>query len=98
MGRVRPLESRLSRFLADLTRGIMDFHLETVGFSGCYLHDPLAVGLAIDPTFCEIREAFVRITDEGQTIADPHQRPNARVCTQVDAARFVRFFLDRVTG
>lgn len=94
---IHPRGTKLSRFLTDVTRGVMGYHLETVGFHGCYLHDPLAVGLAIDPSFCEIKEAYVRIETEGRTVADFHQTPNARVCMEVDAPRFLRFFLDRVT-
>lgn len=98
---IHPLGTRLSQFIADVTRGIVDYHMRTEGFPGCYLHDPLAVGIAIDPSFCGTREAFVQVvtegTDAGKTVARP-TLPNARVCTEVDAARFVRFFLDRVTG
>ena len=99
---IHPLGTKLSRFIADVTRGIVDYHMRTEGFPGCYLHDPLAVGVAIDPTFCEMKHAFVRIETEGliagKTVAGFEQPPNARVCMEVDAARFVRFFLDRMRG
>ena len=98
---IRPLGTKLSRFLADITEGIMRYHAEAEGLAGCYLHDPLAVGIAIDPSFCQIEETFVRVETDGmeagRTVADSQQPPNARVCTEVDSARFVRFFLDAVT-
>ena len=106
---IHPLGTKLSRFITDLTRGYIDYHMQTEGFPGCYLHDPLAVGLAIDPSFCGMQEAFVQIETEssitmGMTVADlrPNplttEPPNARICTEVDVTRFFRFFLDRIKG
>ena len=106
---IRPLGTKLSRFVADVTQGILDYHMRAAGFSGCYLHDPLAVGVAMDPTFCGIKEAFVQIETRpgitvGMTSADfppdplATQPPNAQVCMEVDSARFIRFFLERMRG
>ena len=100
---IHPLGTKLSRFIADVTHAILEYHAVSAGFSGCYLHDPLAVGVAIDPTFCAIKEAFVQVETVpcitlGMTTMDLEEPPNARVCTGVDSARFVRFFLDRVKG
>jgi inosine-uridine nucleoside N-ribohydrolase len=105
--RIEPLNTRLSGFITDLTRGYIHYHMETEGFVGCYLHDPLAVGIAIDPTFCIMRPAFVQVEIEspltmGMTVSDLRPRPltayppNAQVCTRVDAARFIEHFLHRI--
>lgn len=45
--------TELGAFMADMT----DFYMEAYrnfrpGIAGCALHDPLAVGLAIDSSFC----------------------------------------------
>lgn len=106
---IRPLGTRLSRFIGDLTHRYIEYHMETEGFPGCYLHDPLAIGVAIDESFVGMREGHVEIETEGvaatgMTVCDLRPNPvipkppNARICTEVDAGRFFRFFLDRIKG
>ncbi|MHB0913348.1 MAG: nucleoside hydrolase [Armatimonadota bacterium] len=93
-------------FIADLTREYIAYHAME-GVSGCYLHDPLAVGYAIDPTLCGVQEGFVQVetagaATTGMTVCDLRARPvephpaNARICTSVDAPRFLRLFLSRI--
>lgn len=106
---VEPHGTRLSQFIADLTLGYIRYHMETEGFPGCYLHDPLAIGYAVDPTFCGTHQGHVEIETNspltmGMTVSDLRPRPltaqppNARICTQVDVDRFVGFFLGRISG
>jgi purine nucleosidase/pyrimidine-specific ribonucleoside hydrolase len=106
---VRPLGTRLSEFLADLTHGYIEYHVATEGFSGCFLHDPLAVGVAIDESFARMRDGHVEIETEGRvttgmTVCDLRPNPvipkppNACICVEVDVPRFIRFFLDRIKG
>jgi len=93
------------RFLVDATRKYMQFYLSDQGHDGCYLHDPLAVGVAIDSSFVttETMRIYVETAGKvttGMTLSfrhptqDPAKRdaPNATVCTAVDATRFLRFF------
>ncbi len=106
---IHPLGTKLSSFVYDLTQGYVHYHMETEGFPGCYLHDPLAVGMAVDPTVVVTQEGYVQIETagsitSGMTVCDlrPNpvipQPPNARICTEVDASRFLRLFLDRIKG
>ncbi|MCL6520003.1 MAG: nucleoside hydrolase [Armatimonadetes bacterium] len=106
---IKPLGTKLSEFLSDLTREYIQYHMKTEGFPGCYLHDPLAVGVAIDPTIVGMREGFVQIETAGNittgmTVCDLRPQPlvenppNARICTEVDAHRFLRLFLERIKG
>jgi len=106
---IRPLGTKLSNFIYDLTQGYMRRHTETEGFPGCYLHDPLAVGAAVDPTLVVTQEGYVQIETAGgvtvgMTVCDLRPNaitahpPNARICTEVDASRFLRLFLDRIKG
>ena len=106
---VHPLGTRLSQFLTDVTRGYIEFHIATQGFSGCYLHDPVAIGVAIDESFARMQEGHVEIETQGvltmgMTVCDLRPNPvipkppNARICIEVDADRFFRFFLDRIKG
>lgn len=95
-------------FLRDATRSILRFHHQWEGFEGCYHHDPVAVGVALDPSFAEGAHVRVEVETEGRfthgaTVAcfRPHRplsdgAPNAFVCLKPDKRRFERFFLDRV--
>ncbi|MGB3515893.1 MAG: nucleoside hydrolase, partial [Elainellaceae cyanobacterium] len=42
--------SKVSQFIVDCTGIYMAFYRDNEGFHGCYLHDPLAVGVAIAPS------------------------------------------------
>ena len=65
------------------------------------LHDPLAVGMVIDPTFCEQREIRIEVETgadylRGATV--PAQgEPNASVCVAVDSDRFMDSFVKTLT-
>jgi purine nucleosidase len=102
-----PSPASLLPFTAELSEGYMRFHAENDGFLGSYLHDPLAVAVAADPTLVTTRRATVRVETEGRhtagmTIADLrdsprwNESPNADVAVAVDAERFLRLFLHRM--
>ena len=85
----------------------MDFHKEVDGVAGFYMHDPVAVGVAIDPELVQTEEIYVQVETEGKitsgmTVGDfrPVRRykskPNVRVCTKVNADKFLTLFLDAV--
>ncbi len=85
-----------------LTDHYMDVSAKRSGKRACALHDPLAVGVALDPSIVTTHPYYVDVeTDsdlcDGQTICDFQNRwgkqPNARVCTQVDSDRFLRMFI-----
>uniref|UniRef100_A0A832A1F4 CYTH domain-containing protein n=1 Tax=Desulfacinum infernum TaxID=35837 RepID=A0A832A1F4_9BACT len=113
----RTLEERITAhpnnhvlpFIQQCTSYYMDFYHRNEGLDGCYLHDPLAVGYVIDPSFCEMAPYHVDVEDHGaftsgMTVAD--HRPTrifkdlskavTRVCYKVDALRFQDFFLARM--
>jgi purine nucleosidase/pyrimidine-specific ribonucleoside hydrolase len=62
---------------------------------GMYLHDPLAVAVALDPTLVEWELSRLEIHDDGATRRVPGT-PNCRVARQVDSARFLPVFLARL--
>lgn len=98
----------LSHFLRDCTGELIAFAEEHYGESIFFLHDPLAVGVVIDPTFVTKKPMHVEIETEGtitegMTVADRRplkpelkKPPNANVCIDVDANRFVSFFMERM--
>ena len=101
-----------TRLIRDCTRGYMDHHKASSGIDGCFLHDPLALGVALDPSFVQTEDLDLQVItgdaeDRGKTVvAAPGQagrpagRPagRVRVCTAVDAEGFLEFFLSRVGG
>ncbi|MFL5757708.1 MAG: nucleoside hydrolase [Chloroflexota bacterium] len=93
------------RFLADALRFYMEFHRQFDGFYGAYIHDALALAAALDPTLVRTEPVAVDVETggtltTGQTVADwrRHWRrpPNVDVAVDVDGARFLEQFVDRV--
>ncbi len=98
-------------FIRKFTKYYMDFYFRNEGLDGCYLHDPLAVALAVDPSLCQAEQYHLEVEDRGEftsgtTVAD--YRPTRLfkdkmkevtwVCYKVDAGRFERMFRERVLG
>jgi purine nucleosidase len=89
---------------AVLLREVTQDLLVNKGFESIALHDPLAVGVALDPGLVQTMSGQVRVETRGeytrgQTVFDLRPRParpasNTRVCMQVDAQRFRRMFFD----
>ena len=89
------------RIFADMT----DYYIEAYekgspGIGGCALHDPLAVGFAIDSSFVKTEKMNVKVVTEGEevgrTIGYDGEEPNVYVCTEVEADRFLEHFVKRV--
>ena len=97
----RTLGTDTAHFFADMTSFYMKsyerFH---PGIGGCALHDPLAVGVVIDPSFVKKEEWSVKVVLEGdeigRTIAHAEGGPKIQVCTQVEAETFLNHFLSRI--
>jgi purine nucleosidase len=91
----------VARFFADMTSFYMQAY-ETFhpGIGGCALHDPLAVGVVIDPSFVKKENWNVKVVIEGEemgrTLALSEGETKIQVCTQVEADRFLKHFLDRL--
>ncbi|MDN4608935.1 nucleoside hydrolase [Sporosarcina highlanderae] len=90
-----------ARFYADMTEFYIQAYEEfEPGFGGCALHDPLAVGVAIDPSFVRREEWNVKVVLEGEetgrTIASPEGELKVQVCTEVKADQFLKHFLGRI--
>lgn len=79
---------------------------EAINRSGCPLHDPLAIGVAIDRSIIETKEFYVDVETKcektrGKTIADiqtthmiSKRKPNMDVCLEVDCKRFLEIFVE----
>ncbi len=87
---VGPVASRIAAFTE---RG---FRVDTArGSRGMVLHDPLAVGVAIDASLVSWEPVRLTIGPGGETRRAPGA-PNCRVARTVDSARFLATFLDRL--
>ncbi len=93
------------RYLADALRFYMEFHSRYDGFYGAFIHDPLALATALDPTLVRTEPLTVdvelggRLTT-GETVADWRRvwgrPPNVDVAVEADSARFMARFIERV--
>lgn len=91
---------------ADLTDFYIDAYYNLgIDKHGCAIHDPLAVGVAIDPSFVTTLALPMKvITGEhnyARTIGDKtrlsESHPNVKVAVNVDKERFVPIFMDRLS-
>ncbi len=98
----------LGMFLSDCTSKAVE-HMERVrGLAGIYLHDPLAVGVAMNPSFVETIPLHVDVEigrgiTQGMTLADLRtirnglkQPPNVQVALEVAAEEFLSLFKERL--
>jgi purine nucleosidase len=93
-------------FVADALAWYFRFHETFDGFRGAFIHDPLALAVALDPTLVTAVARTVEVQlggiADGQTIADRRNhwdRPaNLDVAVAVDVPRFLDRFIDRVGG
>ena len=93
------------RYLADALRFYMEFHSRYDGFYGAFIHDPLALAAALDPTLVRTEPLTVdvelggRLTT-GETVTDWRhvwgRPPNVDVAVEADSARFMARFIERV--
>ncbi|WBT07887.1 nucleoside hydrolase [Corynebacterium sp. SCR221107] len=101
----RALGTPAGTFLADAT----DYYIKAYDttaphLGGCGLHDPLAVGVAVDPSLVTLLPINLKVDTEGATrgrtigdetrLNDPHK--NAKVAVGVDVSRFLEEFMTRI--
>lgn len=83
---------------AKLIRDISRRTFETRVRSGFFLHDPLALGVALDPTLVSGSRYAIEVSTAPETIGKTEVREggNVLVATDVDAGRFQQRFCDAV--
>jgi purine nucleosidase len=96
---------KLQAFIREMTATTMAFHRVHEGVDGMFLHDPLAVGIVADPSLARRQPMALAIErcgelTSGMSVADLRRRsrasPTAAVCLEVEAARFLHLFSQRV--
>lgn len=105
--RWRDLGTAAGTFLADMTDYyIRAYETTSPHLGGCGLHDPLAVGVAVDPTLVTTLPINMKVDvtgpTRGRTIGD-NTRLNdpdktMRVAVGVDVPRFLDEFMTRITA
>lgn len=90
------------RYVRESTADYMNRYCERNGVRACALHDPLAVGVAIDRKLVTTGHYYVDVETrselcDGQTVCDFQNRlqrePNAHVCVDVNADAFLDMFI-----
>jgi purine nucleosidase len=95
------------RYVADALRFYMEFHARYDGFYGAFIHDPLALAAALDPSLVTTEALFVDVETHGEitsgmTVADRRRLtgkpPNLDVALTADVAGFMDRLIERVGG
>ncbi len=60
------------------------------------LHDPMAIGLFLDPQLCTTKHLAIRVDGKGMTQVEEGKAANAEVAVDTDPARFIAFYVHRV--
>ena len=97
--------NRVVRFIADALRFYMEFHARYDGFYGAFIHDPLALAAALDPSLVRSEAVAVEVElggtlTTGETVTDWRRiwgrPPNVDVVVAADAPAFLAQFVERV--
>ncbi len=92
---------KISRLVLSLARGYMEYHRMTEGFVGGYLHDPLAVAVAAQPSLVRCEPSRVVVERDGHSLRGMTskvgvRRSSVEVAVQVNRTRFRRLFHSRL--
>ena len=103
----REFGTKAGKAYADITDFYIDAYYNlNIDKNGCALHDPLAVGVSLDPSFVQTISLFMKVIyDEhnyGRTIGDKDRlnepNPNVKVAVNVDKDRYLATFMDLLTN
>jgi inosine-uridine nucleoside N-ribohydrolase len=106
--RILPLGSRLGQFVGECTVHTVQFSTRVERPPGMAMHDPLAVGVLIDPAIVSTQPLSIQVETKGEfttgmlvadrrTLHPGHKAPaNVNVALEVDAGRFLELFLGRL--
>ncbi len=86
------LEAALAATPAPFAERVVRFTARSFGTRGMTLHDPLAVGVAVDPSLTTWEPVRLEVGPDGET-RRLTGAPNVRIARRVDAPRFMQSFL-----
>jgi purine nucleosidase/pyrimidine-specific ribonucleoside hydrolase len=98
--------SVVAKAILRFTRFYMRYHRITEGFLGGYLHDPVAVAVALEPSIVRSRRVHVDVETKGEwtrgmTVAELRHKPRlgrtaVHVAFRIDRERFLKLFHERL--
>jgi purine nucleosidase len=100
-----PQANPVLQFIDDALRFYMEFHSRYDGFYGAFIHDPLAVASALDPTLLKTDALAVQVEldgklTSGETVTDWrrvwNRPPNLQIGVSADIDTFFTRFIERV--
>jgi pyrimidine-specific ribonucleoside hydrolase len=106
LARFEGQDSPLASFARRLLEATFAKRTGKIELGGIHLHDPLAVGVAVNPEIVQSKRYYLAVETEGevavgQTVVDDRpwskNEPNATVAVDVDRERFLNWFLDVLT-
>jgi len=94
------------KFIRQISAFYQNFHKESAGLNGFYVHDSSAVAFALHPEFFETRRGAIRVVLDGISVGQTiiklegknfppgawDGRPTQTVCVAVDSAAFLAFY------
>lgn len=101
--------SKRADFAWTIVQYYLDMYEQSRGVRAAAMHDPLAGGVAMDPSICSYVEKAVHVelrgTDtRGMTVADLRgyrtevsDRPKVKIAMEVQAHRYLNDFVERIT-
>jgi inosine-uridine nucleoside N-ribohydrolase len=103
---LRGIGSDLARYLADCTEPWIRYVRSAFEMDGCPLHDPLALAVALDPSWVSVEQARVRLELGGEMLrsrmvcGDANWEPGAevRLVTGLENRELVRRVLSSIQG
>jgi len=98
--RAKPINNSFSKFIIEST-GYDSITRRFRNIERFHLHDPLAVGVVIDPTLVMKERLSIHVeTREGESFgrtSEAKERPEIDVCLEVDSQRFLELFVSRLS-
>jgi inosine-uridine nucleoside N-ribohydrolase len=98
--RIRPINNPFSKFTIDAIGYDLDTHRFRRGTDLIYLHDPLAVGVAVKADLVKKERLSLDVetqqADRLGQILEAEGTPNTEVCLEVDSKGFLDLFLSRL--
>jgi purine nucleosidase len=100
--RVKPLNNLLSQFVVEATQYNSNTQRFLENSEVFYLHDPLAVGVAIDQNLVGMEKLSIDVeTREGEYYGQTKEvegRPKINACLSVNSKTFLELFLSRLSS
>ncbi|MFT2092146.1 nucleoside hydrolase [Paraglaciecola sp. 2405UD69-4] len=98
-------------FIYQISRFYSDFHKQSAGLDGFYVHDSSAVAYLLAPELFKVKQGPIRVVCEGPAIGmtlcktiektfpvdDWHNKPKQQVCTDVDSQGLLDLYMQTLS-